>query len=134
MRRLLDRRGLTLTVDVPPGPVLAVFDAGRVRQVLANLLDNAGKFTPRGRGITIGLAVLDRVVRLFVRDTGVGIPEQDQPHVFERFWQLGKNDRRGLGLGLYIAKAIVTSHGGEMWLESVPGMGTTFFFTLPLAV
>ncbi len=130
---LLNRRGLMLTVDVPPGPVLALFDAGRVRQVLNNLLDNAGKFTPRGGGITIGLTALDRTVRVFVRDTGVGIPLPDQPHVFERFWQLGKNDRRGLGLGLYIAKAIVASHGGEMWLDSVPGTGTTFFFTLPLA-
>lgn len=129
---VLRQRGLALVVEVPQGPVMARFDHSRLRQVFANLLTNAVKFTPTGGTITVGLTPIHKALRFFVRDTGVGISAPDATHVFERFWQLGKDDRRGLGLGLYICKAIVESHGGSMWVESVLGEGTTFYFTVPV--
>ncbi len=131
---VLTKRGLALSVLLPPGPQQATFDASRVRQVLANLIDNAAKFTPAGGTVTVGLERVDQAIRCFVRDTGVGIPAQDAAHVFEQFWQLGKNDRRGLGLGLYICKGIVESHGGQIWFEACAAGGTAFYFTLPIDV
>jgi signal transduction histidine kinase len=68
-----------------------------------------------------------------VHDTGVGIPADKLEAIFERFWQIGKNDRRGLGLGLYISKCLVEAHGGRIWAESELGAGSTFYFTIPTA-
>ncbi|HEX9129978.1 MAG TPA: PAS domain S-box protein [Gemmatimonadaceae bacterium] len=114
--------------DLPP--VLA--DAARVQQVLSNLVGNAVKFTPRSGRITVCAEHIDGEVRFGVIDTGPGIPAEQLPHIFGRFWQ-AKSDHRGIGLGLAIAKGIVEAHNGRIWVESHVGLGSTFYFTLPTA-
>ena len=114
--------------DLPP--VLA--DAARIQQVLSNLVGNAVKFTPRSGRITVCAEHIDREVRFGVIDTGPGIPAEQLPHIFGRFWQ-AKSDHRGIGLGLAIAKGIVEAHNGRIWVESHLGLGSTFYFTLPTA-
>jgi PAS domain S-box-containing protein len=106
-------------------------DPGRIQQVLSNLIGNAIKFTPSGGSITVRAEHVPEGVRIAITDTGPGIPTEQLPHVFGRFWQGKRTDRRGLGLGLVIAKAIVEAHGGRIWVESQPGVGSTFFFTVP---
>lgn len=112
-------------------PIQAEFDHDRLLQVLANLITNSIKFTPRGGSVRVRWEHSDGEVRFCVSDTGPGIPRNMLEAVFERFWQVGKNDRRGLGLGLYISRCIVEAHGGRIWAESMPGTGSRFFFTLP---
>ena len=109
----------------------ATFDYERVLQVLANLLGNALKFTDKNGSVRVRLESRVGEVQFSVRDTGVGISPDAQTRIFERFWQARDLDRRGLGLGLYIAKSIVETHGGRIWLESRVGAGSTFYFTLP---
>jgi signal transduction histidine kinase len=113
------------------GRVLARFDSERVLQVLGNLISNAVKFSPASAIVTVGVERIGDEVRFSVRDCGIGIPADELEAVFERFWQIGKDDRRGLGLGLYIAQCIATAHGGRIWAESTLGAGSTFFFTVP---
>lgn len=108
-------------------------DAGRVQQVITNLVGNAIKFTPPGGIIRIRGLVVGTHVQLSVADSGTGISEQDLPHLFDRFWQAKRTGRRGSGLGLFIAKGIVAAHGGRLSAESTVGVGSTFFFTLPIA-
>jgi PAS domain S-box-containing protein len=115
--------------DLPP--VLA--DATRINQVLSNLVGNAVKFTPRNGLITISAERVDGEIRFAVIDTGPGIPAEQLPHIFGRFWQARASDRRGIGLGLAIAKGIVEAHKGRIWVESSVGLGSTFYFTLPIA-
>jgi signal transduction histidine kinase len=105
-------------------------DAGRLLQVLSNLVGNAIKFTPAGGCITIAAQPAAGQVRISVADTGAGIPAEQLPHIFGRFWQADRSDRRGIGLGLAIAKGIVEAHGGRIWVESTVEKGTTFYFTL----
>ena len=107
-------------------------DASRVQQVLSNLVGNAVKFTPRSGRITVCAEHIDGEVRFGVIDTGPGIPAEQLPHIFGRFWQ-AKSDHRGIGLGLAIAKGIVEAHNGRIWVESHVGLGSTFYFTLPTA-
>jgi CheY-like chemotaxis protein len=110
-----------------------VTDSLRLRQILTNLLDNAFKFTDKGK-IEFGFDVLDNKLLLFVRDTGIGIPNGKADLVFERFGQVHDNSRKvykGTGLGLSISKNLVEMLGGSMWVESVEGTGTCFYFTLP---
>ncbi|MET0400311.1 MAG: PAS domain S-box protein [Longimicrobiaceae bacterium] len=125
-------RGVALRVHAPEGlpPVLA--DRDRVLQVLSNLLGNAVKFTPRGGDVLVRAAAADDGVAVSVEDTGVGIPPEHLPHVFDRFWQ-GDARRKGAGLGLAIARGIVEAHGGRIRARSTPGHGSTFTFTLPVA-
>jgi signal transduction histidine kinase len=110
-------------------PVIAA-DAGRVLQVLSNLVGNAIKFTPAEGRVTIRVEAVAGSVRFCVADTGPGIPPEQLPHIFARFWQADRSDRRGIGLGLAIAKGIVEAHGGRIWVESRVGEGTSFYFTL----
>ncbi len=112
---------------------LANFDHERVLQVLANLLSNALKFTPKGGNVAIRVASKAGQVVFSVSDTGPGIPVAKHEAVFERFWQSAPGDRRGLGLGLYISRSIVESHGGKIWVENnaPANTGCTFFFTIP---
>ena len=105
-------------------------DRPRVIQVLENLVVNAEKFTRPGGHVTVGAAQRGPDVLFWVADTGIGMEPQMLERVFDRLWQAG-TDRRGVGLGLSIAKAIVEAHGGRIWAESAAGRGSTFFFTLP---
>jgi light-regulated signal transduction histidine kinase (bacteriophytochrome) len=106
-------------------------DRERVFQVLSNLVGNALKFTPEGGTITLKAEPAGREVLFSVADTGSGIPQEQLPHVFDRYWQAPRASRKGTGLGLYIAKGIVEAHGGQLWVQSVPARGATFGFTLP---
>ena len=106
-------------------------DRGRILQVLSNLLGNAVKFTPEGGAISLRAFRSGSVVLLAVTDTGPGISEEEQRHVFDSYWQAKPGAGRGLGLGLSIAKALVESHGGRIWVESELGHGSTFFVSLP---
>jgi signal transduction histidine kinase len=101
--------------------------------VFENLIGNAVKRTRPGGRITAGAASHDGEVMFWVKDTGAGISAEELPHLFDRFWQAHKTRRAGAGLGLQIVKGIVEAHGGRLWEESKPGVGTTFYFTLPTA-
>jgi heavy metal sensor kinase len=110
-------------------------DAARLRQVFYNLLDNAIKYTPEGGEIEVSLGRRAGEAMVVLRDTGIGIPAEHLPHVFERFYRVDKGRSRaegGTGLGLSIAQSIVTAHGGRIELESTPGRGTVCTVTLPL--
>ncbi|TVR56570.1 MAG: PAS domain S-box protein [Gemmatimonadales bacterium] len=107
-------------------------DPDRIQQVLSNLVGNAVKHTPEGGRVTIIGECGEREVRITVRDTGPGIPEEDLAFVFDRFWRGSTGRGRGIGLGLAIARGIVQAHGGKIWAESTPGEGSAFTFTLPL--
>lgn len=126
-------KGVSLEVQDLQGPYVAEFDHDRMLQVLANLISNSIKFTPRGGSIRVHCERAGESLALCVSDTGEGIPVAVLEAVFERFWQVGKNDRRGLGLGLYISRCIVEAHGGTIRAESSPGKGTQMLFTLPVS-
>jgi two-component system phosphate regulon sensor histidine kinase PhoR len=135
LRPQAERAGLEFTVSLPPQapPVLA--DADRARLVLTNLVHNAVKFTPPGGRITVEAQPGAGHVVFSVQDTGVGIPAGVLPRIFERFYKADRvRSGGGTGLGLAIAKHIVQGHGGRIWAESQEGRGSTFYFTLPLAV
>ena len=123
--------GVSLRIEAPAGRVPAHFDHARILQVLSNLVRNALQFTPSGGAITLRVAAEPHGCRIDVSDTGAGIPADELQRIFERFHQVGNTDRRGLGLGLYISKAIVDAHGGRIWAESEIGRGSRFSFTLP---
>ena len=106
-------------------------DRDRVLQALANLIGNAVKFTPEGGRIRLTAEPLDQSVRFSVSDSGPGIKAEHIGHIFEPYWQAARTATLGTGLGLPIAKGIVEAHGGRIWVESEPGLGTTFHFTLP---
>jgi signal transduction histidine kinase len=127
-------RGVTLAVDVP-ADVPAVFgDSARLVQVLANLVGNSLKYTDRGGTITLSAASVGNEVQIAVRDTGSGIPAEQLPRVFERYYTRRRGaSKRGSGLGLSIARGIVEAHGGRIWAESVEGVGTTIRMALPAA-
>ncbi len=120
----IERRGNPPLCDV-------MCDRERILQVFANILGNAIKFTPHGGTIGLYAAPDVNMVLFAVSDTGPGIAEVQRPHLFDRYWKGHANERHSVGLGLYIAKGIVDAHGGNMWVESKAGEGSTFFFTLP---
>jgi signal transduction histidine kinase len=122
--------GVTLGFEDGGKLLPADYDSDRILQVLANLVTNAIKFTPAGGRISLHAERMEGELRVCVRDTGVGISESQIGTIFERFWQVGKGDRRGLGLGLYISRCIVEAHGGKIWVESTPGEGSAFYFTI----
>lgn len=116
--------------DIPP--VMA--DSERIRQALSNLVGNAVKFSIPGGEITVRIAVLENDVLFSVSDTGQGMTPEQLSHAFDRFWQSNRTDRHGAGLGLAITKGIIEAHKGRIWAESIPGEGSTFYFTLPVAL
>jgi signal transduction histidine kinase len=118
----------------PAENIDGTFDRDRILQVLGNLVSNAIKFSPKGGSISVAAERHESEVRFSVKDTGSGIPPDKLEAIFERFWQVGKNDRRGLGLGLYISRCLVEAHGGRIWAESAMGSGSEFFFTVPFHV
>lgn len=118
-------------VDDELPPVHA--DRHRIMQVLSNLIGNAMKFTPPGGRIDVRATRRDGEMLIMVADTGPGIPKENLNDIFSPYWQAKRTERMGAGLGLPIAKGIVESHGGRIWVESEQGRGTQFYFTLPLA-
>jgi signal transduction histidine kinase len=130
-RPLAAVKTLTLTLAIPDTPLRARADRDRVFQVLSNLLSNAIKFSSVKGEITVQAATSGHDLQIAVRDEGPGIPERDLDRVFEGFCQLDESDTRGLGLGLYISRAIIEAHGGRIWATSRPGVGSTFSFTVP---
>jgi len=130
---LAEARGIAISVQLPPDAPRLLADRDRVLQVFSNLLGNAVKFTPAGGSVAIRLEDLGDRARFVVADTGPGLSAHEREHVFDRFWQGQKGRNAGTGLGLFIVKAIVTAHGGEVSVESTPGQGASFSFTLPKA-
>ena len=127
-------KGVTVHATGPDQPVLVSADAGRLQQVAANLLTNAVKFTPDGGRVEVRAGLVDGVLRVAVADTGIGIAAEDQAAVFEEFRQVGRhytNKQEGTGLGLTLTKRFVELHGGTLTLQSEPGKGSIFTFTLP---
>ena len=124
-------KDISLRVKRDETSLTADFDYDRLLQVLANLITNSIKFTSRGGQIIIRGGRKGDEHHFSVSDSGQGIPAQMLESIFERFWQIGKHDRRGMGLGLYISRCIVEAHGGRIWAESELGKGTTIHFTLP---
>lgn len=131
LRPLAEDRGLSLEVTVPDAPVPANVDGDRVLQVLSNLVGNAIKFTPAGGRVSLAMEAANGIARVMVKDTGIGIAADELDHVFDPFRQVGDVDRRGVGLGLPIARGIVEAHGGRISASSEPGVGSVFTFTLP---
>jgi two-component system OmpR family sensor kinase/two-component system sensor histidine kinase BaeS len=134
-----EAEGVELRVEVPGDLPPVSADGDRLSQVLRNLLVNALRHTPPGGSITLSATLAESAVEITVADTGEGIAPGDLPHVFDRFWRgdraRARDDRAAgnAGLGLSIAQSLVQAHGGRIWAESVPGAGTTFHFTLPVA-
>ena len=133
IRPLAAQKSLELEADLPADLPPVLSERERVLQVFSNLLGNAVKFTPAGGAVGIFASREGNEVRFAVRDTGSGIGEAQLPRIFDRFWQARTAARAGAGLGLAIAKGIVEAHGGRIWVESRPGDGATFHFTLPVA-
>jgi two-component system phosphate regulon sensor histidine kinase PhoR len=134
LRPQAERAGLTLTVTLPPGLPSVLADAERVQQVVTNLVHNAVKFTPPGGQVTVSAEGAEDEVVIKVRDAGVGIPLDALPRIFERFYKADRaRSGGGTGLGLAIARHIVQAHGGRIWVESVEGHGSTFYFSLLVA-
>ena len=135
IRASAQKKGITIALaGGDAGAVLA--DRGRLQQILLNLLANAVKFSPDRSPIEAGFARQDRAVRFWVKDCGPGIPAETQKRLFQPFFQaesplVKRHD--GTGLGLAISRRLVEQQGGTMGVESAPGQGSTFFFTLPLA-
>ncbi|MGD1069581.1 MAG: PAS domain S-box protein [Bryobacteraceae bacterium] len=134
-------QGLEKSIEIEThiaGPLLVDADRLRVTQILYNLLSNAVKFTPKGGRIRIDAGIADGMARVALGDTGIGIPPEEHAAIFESFHQVGAGTgsgmREGTGLGLPITRRLVEEHGGRIWVESEPGKGSRFTFTIPLKV
>jgi signal transduction histidine kinase len=132
-RQMAADKKIQFEVSVPAQDLTLRADEDRAAQVLGNLLGNAFKFTPAGGRVTLSVSRSDGDAQFHVADTGPGLSEEQIGRLFERFWQGRPGDRRGVGLGLTIARGIVEAHAGRMWVDSTPGNGSTFSFSLPLA-
>jgi signal transduction histidine kinase len=130
-------RGVEITSDVPADLPAAWADRERVHQVLFNLVDNAVRYTPAGGAVTVSAHRRNGSVEVEVHDTGVGIPAEHLPKLFERFYRVdtsrSRGDEGGTGIGLAIARSVVEAHGGHIHADSEPGSGSTFTFELPAA-
>jgi signal transduction histidine kinase len=124
------KKGVSLSIERVDEHLLGELDQQRTMQVLANLITNAIKFTRQGGSIRVRSWREADSLCFAIRDSGAGIAPDKLESIFERFWQAGQDDRRGLGLGLYISRCIVEAHGGRIWAESKLGEGSTLRFTL----
>ncbi len=134
IRERAQKHEIALTLDADPSLGEIVADERKFKQILLNLLSNAVKFTPDGGRIAVSARGDGVEVVVAVRDTGIGIAPEDQEAVFEEFRQVGRNytnKQEGTGLGLALTRKFVELHGGRIWLESEPGKGSTFTFTIP---
>jgi two-component system, NtrC family, sensor kinase len=134
VRERATRGGVRVSLSSEPGVETVVGDERRIVQVIFNLLSNAVKFTPAGGTVDVAAVQCDGEVRVSVTDTGPGIAPEDQDRIFEEFQQAdaGKEQSEGTGLGLALSKRLVELHGGRIWVDSTPGTGSTFTFTLPV--
>lgn len=135
LQSLADDKDITLTCDLPDGPLTAWADQCRVQQVLTNLVGNAIKFSEPGGPVRITAEAAEREVVVRVIDRGPGVPPDDLPRLFDKYFQSESDAKRagkGAGLGLYISKEIVEALGGQIGVESIWSEGSTFFFTLPV--
>ncbi len=130
---LARRSGVRLVTQTEESLAEVNADYERVLRVFSNLVVNAVKFSDKGSVVRVTAEPRERMVRFSVSDTGPGIPPENQERLFDRFWQGDRRDRRGVGLGLPIAKAIVTAHRGTIGVTSAVGQGSTFYFELPVA-
>lgn len=129
-----ERNALILETHIPDNLPEVLADPERIQQVVTNLIHNAIKFTPPNGVVNITTYKRDNEVVIACKDSGVGIPPEDAERIFERFYKTDRaRSKGGMGLGLAIAKHLVQAHGGTIWLESQPGRGSTFFFSLPIA-
>src|ERR1700676_2550604 len=138
LRRAANEKQLTLEMSVDSGLPLVSADPERALQILLNLIDNSLKFTPVGGSVTVNACLSPQdpaYVCISVTDTRRGVSPESKHLIFERLYQdpnSSSNSRKGLGLGLYIVQELVRLHGGRIWVESQPGPGSVFSFTLPL--
>jgi signal transduction histidine kinase len=136
VRDRASRHEIELHLDVDPQITCVQADERKVKQIMFNLLSNAVKFTPDGGRVDVALHAIDGdLVQISVHDRGPGVAAEDQERIFEEFEQVGHGvirPQEGTGLGLTVAKRLVELHGGRIWLESQPGAGSTFSFTLPV--
>jgi two-component system phosphate regulon sensor histidine kinase PhoR len=126
-----DKKGIRIIFEYPemPPPVIDA-DGRMITRVIANLLDNAVKYSKQGSMVTVRLTEQQEDILIQVIDTGIGIPEEHLPYIFDAFYRVSR-DSGGSGLGLSIVKTIVEAHNGKIWVESIPGKGSTFSFSLP---
>ena len=130
-RDVAEHKGVALTATLS-GPVEVAGDRNRLAQAIANLLDNAVKYTPGGGEVVVAARAADGAARVTVTDTGIGISAGDLPHIWDRLYRGDRSrSERGLGLGLSLVKAIALAHGGQVSVESTPGRGSTFTLQLP---
>jgi signal transduction histidine kinase len=137
-RLLVGSRPIHLALPDDAQPVLVIADAGRIEQVVANYLTNALKYSPEDRAVAVHLMVDGETARVAVRDQGVGVPLAEQASIWEQFHRaegvhVQSGSDIGIGIGLHISKTIIEAHSGQVGVESAPGCGSTFWFTLPLA-
>lgn len=132
LRPLVEAKGIALDLQIETGLPKVMADRERIQQTLSNLVGNAIKFSPSGSKIVVVARRDTDGVVISVLDSGSGIDPEHVPKVFDRYWQSSRTDRQGAGLGLAIAKGIVETHGGRIWIESKPGEGTAASFTLPV--
>jgi PAS domain S-box-containing protein len=125
-------RHIALVRDIDAAPKLRRADGDRLKQVISNLLGNALKFTPEGGKISVTAHERDGDAEIVVQDSGPGIPTEDLPLIFDRFWRGDRASRSGAGLGLAICKGIVEAHRGRIWVESTVGSGTAFYVRVPM--
>lgn len=135
-QQILIRPSHYIQLEAGKQDIKVVCDKGRIEQVFNNLINNAVKYSPIGSKVTVGYEVANATdVTIWVQDEGCGIEQAEQEHIFEQFSR-GTDQVcshiEGLGLGLYLCRSIVQQHGGKIWLKSQPGVGSTFYFSLPL--
>jgi two-component system phosphate regulon sensor histidine kinase PhoR len=130
-----ERKTVSLSAELFADLPLIRADKDRIYQAITNLVHNAIKFTSSGGCVVISTGVSENSILVKVSDTGVGISSKDLPRIFERFYKADKaRSGEGAGLGLAIAKHVIQAHGGDIWVESEEGKGSTFFFSLPLPI
>jgi signal transduction histidine kinase/DNA-binding NarL/FixJ family response regulator len=133
LRPLVEGSGIAFEVRPAPSSSVITVDGARIQQAVSNLVGNAAKFAPHGGRVVLQWTAVEDDLRIAVSDDGPGIPPDQVQHIFGAFWQARPADRRGLGLGLAIVRAITEAHGGRIWVESEVGRGSTFVLALPLA-
>ncbi len=132
MDRLKEKQ-ITLIKEMPPQDVRVTGCEAQIREILKRLMDNAVTYTSQDGVIKICLTPLDRAVSVEIQDTGSGIEPNELPHIFERFYQVGRNqnEQQGIGLGLYISRTFAEINGGTLNVSSIPGVGSKFTLLLP---